>query len=126
MTLFRAILAGAVLLLTSACASTPAPSANGPAANVAGTWQGTWDAGGGKNGFMRVVLEQDGTRIRGNSSIGGFAGYGGAFEGFVEGNRVRITNSNGSGGLELTVNGEEMQGYTLQFGNRVLLRRQAP
>ena len=126
MTHFKAILAGAALLLTSACASAPPPPTNGPVANVAGTWQGEWMAGGASHGPMTVVLEQDGARIRGSATIGGFAAYGGAVEGAVEGNQVHVVYANGSGGLELTVKGDEMQGHGRGTGNRILLRRQVP
>src|SRR5689334_25045700 len=117
--LFAAI--GLLLAFTSGCASSTAPQASGPPADVAGTWHGTWNNPSGivSTGNLKLELQQNGTKVTGRAEPGG------NLEGTVSGNSFSYWFSSGRGGGDVTVDGDEMKGYGgVVARNIVQLKRQ--
>jgi hypothetical protein len=97
--------------------TTPAPSSPAAAVDVTGTWRGSFRSQGVVPvGDVTLTLQQTGNKLTGSSSSGG------PLEGVVQGNTVTYTLTSGRGGGELTVNGDEMTGYS-RAGSRLDLKR---
>jgi len=112
-----------VMLLLSACASTPATT---PSFNVTGTWAGTWKfedptPGGGD---ITMVFEQQGDQVSATYDISGPAiKRTNKMYGSVYGNDIRLLMpATGT----LTVNGDQITGVIngLNAPARVTLKRQ--
>ena len=118
------LLIAGVMMLGSACATSPPPTP--PSVDVSGTWEGVWSAfeGSGGAGEIRGIFRQDGATLYGNFEVRGQGQnvnrtY---VSGVVAGNQVKLFAP--SEGL-LVVEGDEMTG-TVQgiVSARVQLRRQ--
>jgi hypothetical protein len=74
---------------------------------------------------MTLVLEQQGNKVSGtlNGSAGFATAVNGPLQGAVDGNHFIYSLTNGQGGAELTVNGDEMVGWG-KSGNRLILHRE--
>jgi hypothetical protein len=112
-----------VMLVVSACASTPAAT---PALNVTGTWTGTWKfedptPGGGD---ITMVFEQQGDEVSASYDISGPAiKRTNRMYGSVYGNDIKLLMP--ATGM-LTVNGDQITGVIngLSAPARVTLKRQ--
>jgi len=108
MTTLRIAMAIVLCALIAGCAgSTPAPAPTGAPVNVTGTWRGSFRSQGVVPvGELTLVLRQTGNKLTGSVSPGV------EIVGTVEGNRVSYRTVNGRGGGDLTVDGDEMTGYS--------------
>jgi hypothetical protein len=115
-----------VSALVSGCASTEAPVARRPpTVDVSGTWNGTWPSSFG--GFpVTMILKQTQADVAGDIVVTGSSQHAvvasGALRGAVDGDRFSFSSPRGAD-AEVTVQGNEMKGYT-RTGGALLLRRQ--
>jgi len=116
------LLIGSVMVVASACATTPSAP---PAVNVSGTWTGTWSyenasLGGGD---ARGTFQQDGDKLSGRFDVTGpVVNRTANIVGTVSGNEVKLSQpSSGT----LTVSGSEMTGWINGLNPaKLTLRRQ--
>lgn len=106
------------------CATTApstAPGSSTPASvDVTGTWRGSFRSQGVVPvGDVTLVLQQTGNKVTGSVTPPGTA-----IEGTIEGNRVSYRTISGRGGGDLTVNGDEMTGYSVA-GSQLRFKRAA-
>jgi hypothetical protein len=113
------------LLFLGACGGPVATSSNVEPANAAGKWLGTWNGGGGNHGSVSLFIEQTGAEIKGSIVAPGFAANSGEIIGVVHGNELTYTRSGSSSTSRLTVNGNDMTGYSAT-GTRLQLHREQP
>ncbi len=117
----HSISAIAILLrLLSGCAGQATPRASGPPADVAGTWHGAFYNPSGlvTNFPVKLVLQQTGTKVTGRAEPGG------DLEGTVEGASFSYRLANQRGGGDLSVNGDDMKGFSSASGAQLTLKRQ--
>jgi hypothetical protein len=122
----RNILA-AVTVLVFVCAvgagCATAPPAAAPAADVTGTWTGTYQLAGGIRGDVKMVLKQAGSQVTGDQTVGGYANLSGPIsDGRVEGTALRYRSPAG-GSQSMEVKGDDMTGMW-PTGFDVKLKRQ--
>jgi len=104
-------------LIAGCAGSTPAPAPATATVDVTGTWRGSFRSQGVVPvGDLTLVLRQTGNKLTGSVSPGV------EIEGTVEGNRVSYRAVNGRGGADLTVDGNEMTGYSVA-GSQLRLKR---
>jgi hypothetical protein len=101
------MLAMLCVLIAGCASSSPGPTSTAPV-DVTGTWQGTFRSPAGvvPVGSISLILQQTGTRVTGTASPGG------DLEGVVDGNSFSYRFANLRGGGDVTVNGDEMTGYS--------------
>ena len=121
------LVAGAVMLATAACASTPSAP---PSVNVSGKWAGTWAYQPSTlgAGTLSGTFQQDGGKLSGNFLVigGGNAVRNPAATiiGFVSGNQVTLSQPS-SGTLTVNPAGTEMSGWINGLDQaQVTLRKQ--
>jgi hypothetical protein len=87
---------------------------------VAGTWHGAFHNPSGivTNFPVKLVLEQTGNKVTGRAEPGG------DLEGTVDGTSFSYRLTSQRGGGDLTVNGDEMKGYSAASGAQLALKRQ--
>lgn len=110
----------ALILMTAACATTPAAA---PTVDVTGAWRGRAQSSSTLAFDMVLQLQQDGARVTGElrSAMGSRSG---ALEGTVSENYFSWRLLNGRSGGEMTVNGDDMTGYSTSYGERYNFHRQ--
>jgi hypothetical protein len=119
---------GAVTMLVLVCAigagcATGTSSAPAPAADVTGTWTGTYQLAGGIRGDVKMVLKQAGSQVTGDQTVGGYANLSGPIsDGRVEGTALRYRAPAG-GSNAMQVQGDDMTGMW-PSGFDVKLKRQ--
>ena len=105
------------------------PSPSTKPGQLQGVWVGTWTYGN-EGGAVTLHLQQTGSRVAGNAAVGG--GYpvaNGPIEDTVIANQLSYRRTGRDlkvelpYGADLTVNGDEMSGYSTA-GNRLKLQRQ--
>ncbi len=107
------LLFAGVALGAAACASSGSSSMSGapPAANVTGTWSGTYvfEPSSAGNGLATLVLSQDGANVKGNLNVQGPHRFAPAvINGVMTGNDIRVTGPDLTGWMK--VNGNQMTG----------------
>jgi hypothetical protein len=112
---------GVMVVLLSGCASTPSAP---PAADVTGTWAGTWSVTG-HSGTVRLTLTQRGAEVIGELTTTGVpqAPPDGRVVGQVSGNAFSFTTERGAGG-DFVVAGNEMRGRLRRIAGESILRRE--
>ena len=113
------VITGLVACLAG-CAGTssPAATASGPPANVAGSWRGGTIGAGGAT--VALVLRQTGSNVTGSIDVSGRADLTGPLTGTVNGNAVvfRLDSGYGSTG-QLNVSGDTITGVVGGSGVRL-------
>jgi carbohydrate-selective porin OprB len=94
-TVIRATMVGLLALLclaTLGCAAArEEPSAaNAPTANVVGTWTG-WAGTGMRSAPVTLTMQQNGTAVTGNLSVGGRPDLSGEVTGSLRGNLLKLS-----------------------------------
>ena len=123
----RVAMIAAVMMLTTACASTPmAP----PSADLSGKWAGDWAYQPSTigAGTLSGTIQQDGNKLSGNFLI---VGGGNAVRnpsamiiGFISGNQVTLSQPS-SGNLTVSADGKQMSGWVNGLDQaKVTLRKQ--
>jgi hypothetical protein len=115
------VITGFVAFLTG-CAGTssPAATASGPPANVAGSWRGGTIGAGGT--AVALVLQQTGSKVTGSIDVSGRTDLTGPLTGDVNGNTVVFRLNSGYGSTnQLNVSGDTITGVV--GGSGVTLRR---
>ena len=109
-------------LLLAGCATSETRE-TGPAANVAGTWNGSYVSIGAPFSFV-AVFEQQGNAVTGTIS-GGRPAYNGPVQGRVSGSHFAWKQVNGTGSGDVIVKGDEMtgRGTSTPYDGTVTLRR---
>jgi hypothetical protein len=113
------VITGLVAFLAG-CAGTssPAVTAGGPPANVAGSWRGGTIGAGGTS--VVLVLQQTGSKVTGSIDVGGRPDLTGPLTGAVNGNAVVFKLDSGYGSTgELNVSGNTITGVVGGSGLRL-------
>jgi hypothetical protein len=113
------VITGLVAFLAG-CAGTssPAATASGPPANVAGSWRGGTIGAGGTT--VALVLQQTGSKVTGSIDVGGRPDLTGPLTGTVNGNAVVFKLDSGYGSTgELNVSGNTFTGVVGGSGLRL-------
>jgi hypothetical protein len=113
------------VFFVAACSGPIATTSQLEPASVSGKWLGTWNGGGGNHGSVYLFIEQTGPQIRGSIVAPGYAANSGEITGVVQGNEMTFTRSGSSSMSRMTVNGENMTGYS-GAGSRLQLHREHP
>lgn len=117
------LLIAAVMIVVSACATTPAAA---PSVNVTGKWAGSWSYENPTlgSGTLTGSFQQNGADLSGNFDVTGPVVNRAANNiiGFVSGNEIRLSQpSSGT----LTVSGSEISGWINGLNRaKVTLRKQ--
>ena len=104
------VVIGLILVFGAGCASSsssPSAATTGPPANVAGSWNGGFY--GPADNSVSMQLQQQGSAVTGNISVGGRADLSGGIKGTVRGNMLDYSLANGGQG-SMQVSGNTMSG----------------